>query len=370
MKKKALFIDRDGTLIREPAVTFQVDTLEQLELLPGVIRNLYRICTELDYELVMVTNQDGLGTAAYPEQRFHLVQAKMMQLFENEGIHFSAIHVDRSFPHENKPTRKPGTGMLSAYLDGSYDLGASWVIGDRLTDVQLAENLGARSILLKNNEDPAGWETRINLIADSWDDICHILSQPARRAEYHRCTSETEVHISLNLDGEGCYRIETGIGFMDHMLEQFSRHSEIDLELRVTGDLHVDEHHTIEDTAIALGTALRQALGEKVGIERYGYCLPMDDCLAQVALDLGGRSWLVWDAAFHRERIGDMPTEMFFHFFKSFSDAGACNLHIKAAGDNEHHKIESIFKAFARALKAAVHRVPGKKNLPTTKGVL
>jgi len=370
MKKKLLFIDRDGTLIKEPPVTFQVDTLEQLEFVPGVIRNLYRIYSELDYELVLVTNQDGLGTDAYPEDRFRLVQDKMMQALRHEGIHFAAVHIDRSFAHEHKPTRKPGTGMLTAYINGDYDLSASWVIGDRLTDVQLAERLGARAVFLKNYDDPAGWEDRISILADTWDDIYRALSLPARTATYHRKTAETDIHVSLNLDGNGQYRIETGIGFFNHMLEQLSRHSGMDITLTAAGDLHVDEHHTVEDTAIALGTAIRGALGDKAGIERYGFCLPMDDCLAQVAVDFGGRSWIEWDAVFTRERIGDMPTELFFHFFKSFSDAVGCNLNIKAAGVNEHHKIEAIFKALARAVKAAIRRAPGMRQLPTTKGIL
>ncbi len=370
MKKKALFIDRDGTLIKEPPVTFQIDNLEQLELLPGVIRNLYRISTELDYELVMVTNQDGLGTPSYPEENFNCVQQKLLQLLENEGISFKEILIDRSFPHEQKPTRKPGTGMLTNYMGGSYDLAASYVIGDRITDIQLAENLGAKSIFLKNYDNPEGWETKTTLIAEDWDSIYNYLRTPDRMVQHTRKTTETDIGIILNLDGNGAYQINTGLGFFNHMLEQLARHSGIDLTVTTRGDLHIDEHHTIEDTAIALGEAFHTALSSKAGLERYGFCLPMDDCLAQVALDFGGRSWIEWDVAFQRERIGDMPTEMFFHFFKSFSDAARCNLNIQAAGTNEHHKIEAIFKALAKAIKMAIQRNPDKQQLPTTKGTL
>ncbi|PSK94674.1 bifunctional histidinol-phosphatase/imidazoleglycerol-phosphate dehydratase HisB [Taibaiella chishuiensis] len=366
--KKVLFIDRDGTLIKEPPVTFQVDNLEQLELLPGVLRNLYRISNEMDYELVIVTNQDGLGTPAYPREHFDLVQEKMLQLFRNEGIRFAAIHIDESFARERKPSRKPGTAMLTDYMKGDYDLEHSYVIGDRVTDVQLARNLGAGSIFIQNNEPLQ--EEQASFEARSWEDIYRFLKSGCRYVEERRTTNETDISIRLNLDGQGIYDIRTGIRFFDHMLEQLSRHGGIDLLLQVKGDLDIDEHHTIEDTAIALGQAVGKALGSKRGIERYGFCLPMDDCLAQVALDLGGRSWLVWDAVFKREKIGDMPTEMFLHFFKSFSDAAACNLNIKAEGENEHHKIEAIFKAFARALKAAVRIDPDNMRIPTTKGLL
>ncbi len=370
MKKKALFIDRDGTLIKEPPITFQVDTLEQLELLPGVIRNLYRISTELDYELVMVTNQDGLGTPSYPEDHFNRVQEKLLQILENEGIQFKEILIDRSFPHEQKPTRKPGTGMLTTYMDGSYDLSGSYVIGDRITDIQLAENLGTKSIFLKNYDSTAGWYAKTTLIAEGWDAIYKHLRLPERIVQHTRKTTETDISIILNLDGNGTYKIDTGLGFFNHMLEQLARHSGTDLAITTRGDLHIDEHHTIEDTAIALGEAFNMALGNKAGLERYGFCLPMDDCLAQVALDFGGRSWIEWNTTFQKEYVGDVPTEMFYHFFKSFCDAARCNLNIKAEGVNEHHKIESIFKALARAIKMAIQRNPDKQQLPTTKGTL
>lgn len=369
MPKKILFIDRDGTLITEPPVTFQVDTLKQLSFLPGVIRNLYRIVREMDYELVMVSNQDGLGTEQYPEERFALVQDKMLELLRNEGIVFSAVHIDRSFPSEQKATRKPGTAMLEAYRNEAYDLDNSFVIGDRITDIQLAENMGCGAIFLRNYEEPGDWEKKTALIAAQWEDIYRFLRQRHRTAGYKRITTETDIDIRLHLDGSGSYQIDTGIGFFNHMLEQLSRHSGIDLEIKASGDLHIDEHHTIEDTALAFGAAFTQALGKKAGIGRYGFCLPMDDCLAQVALDLGGRPWLVWEADFRREKIGDMPTELFIHFFKSFSDAARCNINIKAEGANEHHKIEAIFKAFARSLRMAVQRT-NDQELPTTKGIL
>ncbi|MFI5150657.1 MAG: bifunctional histidinol-phosphatase/imidazoleglycerol-phosphate dehydratase HisB [Bacteroidia bacterium] len=366
--KKALFIDRDGTIIWEPPGTCQIDKLELLEFLPGVIRNLYRISREMDYELVMVSNQDGLGTAGYPEATFNLVQGKMMRILETEGIVFSTVHIDRSFPEENKPTRKPGTGMLEKYTKGDYDLKHSFVIGDRLTDVKLAENLGTGAIFIRNYDKPDGWENKIALLADTWDEIYEFL-KPKRSVVHVRKTKETDIHIELNLDGTGVASISTGLGFYDHMLEQIARHGMIDLKILTRGDLHIDEHHTIEDTALALGEAFRKALGDKRGIERYGFCLPMDDCLAQVALDFGGRPWIEWKAEFKREKIGEMPTELFFHFFKSFSDASLCNLNIQAEGVNEHHKIESIFKAFAKALKMAVKK-DGSNQLPSTKGVL
>lgn len=371
MKKRVLFIDRDGTLIEEPPETYQVNSLDELVLLPGVIRNLYRIATQLNYELVMVTNQDGLGTPAYPEENFNRVQSKLLQLLSNEGIRFEAIHVDRSTADNPAPTRKPGTAMLTAYMDERYDLARSFVIGDRPSDIQLAENLGAGAIGIQGPLfDLEPWRQKLALLANGWDDIWQFLRLPPRRAEVQRQTKETDIRIRLNLDGAGNSRIQTGIGFFDHMLDQLARHGRIDLDIQVNGDLHVDEHHSIEDTALALGEAFAQALADKRGLQRYGFCLPMDDCLAQVAIDFGGRPWLVWNAVFRREKIGDMPTEMFVHFFKSFSDAARCNLNIKAEGSNEHHKIEAIFKAFARAVRMAISRNPNDPSLPTTKGVL
>ena len=371
MKRNLLFIDRDGTLIAEPPVTFQVDHLSQLQLLPGVIRNLYRIGKELDYDFVMVTNQDGLGTESYAQSAFDIVQNKMMELFANEDIHFLSVHIDKSFPHENLATRKPGTGMLTAYMNGDFDLANAYVIGDRITDIQLAQNLGAQAIFLKNFDSAEGWEDKVSLTANSWDDIYQYLkAQRQRTAVVQRKTAETDIRIQLNLDGAGRYNIDTGLHFLNHMLEQLSKHSGLDLDIVTKGDLHIDEHHTIEDTAIALGAAFSEALGDKRGIGRYGFCLPMDDCLAQVALDFGGRSWLEWDVIFHRERVGDVPTEMFCHFFKSFCDGARCNLNIKAEGTNEHHKIESVFKALARAVKMAVQKDAHNQSLPSTKGIL
>ena len=366
MKKKALFIDRDGTIIIEPPITEQVNSLEEMTFLPGVIRNLYFIAKNLDFELVMVTNQDGLGTENYPQEVFDSVQNKMLEVLEGEGITFSAIHIDKSYPHEGLDTRKPGTGMLTGYMDGSYDLENSFVIGDRLTDVKLAQNLGSKSILItsKLGNSEATFE------AENWDQIAEFLFAGERKATVARKTKETDINISINLDGNGKANISTGLGFFDHMLEQIAKHGGIDLDIAVKGDLHVDEHHTIEDTAIALGEALYMALGNKRGIERYGYSLPMDDCLCSAVLDFGGRAWLVWDAEFKREKIGEMPTEMFLHFFKSLSDAAKMNLNIKAEGENEHHKIEGIFKALARALKMAIKRDIYKYELPSTKGML
>ncbi len=366
MKKKALFIDRDGTIIIEPPITEQVNSLEEMTFLPGVIRNLYFIAKNLDFELVMVTNQDGLGTENYPQEVFDSVQNKMLEILETEGITFSAIHIDKSYPHEGLDTRKPGTGMLTGYMDGSYDLENSFVIGDRLTDVKLAQNLGSKSILItsKLGNSEATFE------AENWDQIAEFLFAGERKATVARKTKETDINISINLDGNGKANISTGLGFFDHMLEQIAKHGGIDLDIAVKGDLHVDEHHTIEDTAIALGEALYMALGNKRGIERYGYSLPMDDCLCSAVLDFGGRAWLVWDAEFKREKIGEMPTEMFLHFFKSLSDAAKMNLNIKAEGENEHHKIEGIFKALARALKMAIKRDIYKYELPSTKGML
>ncbi len=375
MKKRALFIDRDGTLIIEPPITFQVNTLEQLEFLPGVIRNLYFIRKNLDFELVIVTNQDGLGTPANPQENFDCVQGKMLEIFANEGVAFDNILIDPSYPEDHSPNRKPGTGMLKKYMNGDYDLANSYVIGDRQTDMQLAENMGCNGILItaKDSADHSknDFECKDGFYScDSWDQIKELLFAGERRATVLRTTKETDILVRIDLDGNGTCKISTGIGFFDHMLEQIGKHGGLDLTIKVKGDLLVDEHHTIEDTAIALGEALYKALGDKRGIERYGYCLPMDDCLCSVALDFGGRSWLVWDAEFKREKIGDMPTEMFLHFFKSLSDAAKMNLNIKAEGENEHHKAEGIFKAFARAIKMAIKRDVYKYDLPSTKGVL
>ncbi len=362
--KKVLFIDRDGTLVIEPPIDFQLDSLEKLEFYPSVFQWLSRITQELDYKLVMVTNQDGLGTASFPEEKFWPAQNKIIQAFKNEGIQFSEIVIDKSLPHENLPTRKPGTALLTHYIKGNFNLAESYVIGDRLTDVQLAKNLGSKAIYM-------GTETCDDAVLNTtnWADIYQLLKLEPRKAKIIRKTSETNIAIELNLDGSGKSEISTGLGFFDHMLEQISRHGNMDLNIQVKGDLHIDEHHTIEDVAIALGEAFLQALGSKKGIERYGFLLPMDDCLAQVAIDFGGRPWLVWDAEFKREKIGEMPAEMFFHFFKSFSDNAKCNLNIKAEGANEHHKIEAIFKAFAKAIRMAVSKT-GNFSIPSTKGTL
>jgi imidazoleglycerol-phosphate dehydratase / histidinol-phosphatase len=382
--KKVLFIDRDGTLIIEPPVTFQVDSLEKLEFYPKVIRNLHKIVAEMDYELVMVTNQDGLGTPAFPEDDFWLPHHKMLNVLAGEGIEFAQIHIDRSFEHENSPNRKPRTGMLKEYLQNpQYDLANSYVIGDRITDMQLAYNLGSKGILM--GEPTRDWvfpnekvEDVIALISADWDEIYDFLkiesqisTPPERLATINRKTNETQIQIYLNLDGEGKADLNTGIGFFDHMLEQVAKHARVDLQIQVKGDLHVDEHHTIEDTGIALGEAFLKALGNKRGIERYGhFLLPMDETLAQVAIDFSGRPWCIWQAEFKREKVGGMPTEMFSHFFKSFSDNSKCNLNIKVEGENEHHKIEAIFKAFARAVKMAIQRDLNNLDLPSTKGVL
>ncbi|PSR52984.1 bifunctional histidinol-phosphatase/imidazoleglycerol-phosphate dehydratase [Adhaeribacter arboris] len=363
--KKVLFIDRDGTLLIEPKTDYQVDSFEKFSFIPGVIRNLFKISSELDYEFVMVTNQDGLGTSSYPEDTFWPYQNKMLEILAGEGITFTEILIDRSFEHENLPTRKPGIGMLQKYFNGNYDLMNSYVIGDRVTDIKLADNLGCKAIYLNNNSSN---ETAYS--AKNWDQIYNYLRLPARKASIIRNTNETKIKVDLNIDGTGEMRIHTGLGFFDHMLEQLSKHSGADMQIQVEGDLHIDEHHTIEDTAIAIGEALGQALGDKRGISRYGYLLPMDDVLAQVALDFSGRPWLVWEADFKRERVGDMPTEMFFHFFKSFSDAAKCNLNVKAEGTNEHHKIEAIFKAVAKSIKMAVARDINKMEIPSTKGIL
>lgn len=412
--KKILFLDRDGTLIQEPQPDQQVDSLDKLDFVPGVITALARLVRDTDYELVMVTNQDGLGTASFPESAFWPPHKMMMKVFESEGVKFRAVHIDRSFRHENLPTRKPGTAMLAEYLSGDFDLARSYVVGDRLTDVQLAHRLGAQAIFLKNESgiaaeaqpgavlqhsvgteyDPEGQPLDIALVAESWAEICQFLLLPPRRVQHRRTTRETDIRLDLNLDGTGRSDIRTSLGFFDHMLDQLARHGNLDLSLTAVGDLHIDEHHTIEDTALALGEAFALALTDKRGMERYGSAkledlevdglelgmgdpkleiqilLPMDDVLAQVALDFGGRPWLVWQADFCRERIGEVPTEMFFHFFKSFSDAARCNLNIRAEGQNEHHKIEAIFKAFARAVKMAVRRDPDNRELPSTKGVV
>ncbi|MDR1722520.1 MAG: bifunctional histidinol-phosphatase/imidazoleglycerol-phosphate dehydratase HisB [Tannerella sp.] len=356
MKRKVLFIDRDGTLIVEPPQTFQVDTLEQLQFMPGVIRNLYFISKNTDFELVIVSNQDGLGTNAYPQENFDRVQAKMLEIFAGEGIVFNDILIDPSLPEDNSPNRKPRTGMLTRYMSEDYDLENSYVIGDRETDMQLAQNLGCKGLLVS--------------ASNSWDKIKDVLFAGERKATVRRKTKETDINIEIDLDGDGRCDISTGIGFFDHLLEQIGRHGGMNLIIKVEGDIEVDEHHTIEDTALALGEALYKALGNKRGIERYGFTLPMDDCLCSVALDFGGRPWLVWDVEFRREKIGEFPTEMFPHFFKSLTDTARMNLNIKAEGGNEHHKAEGVFKAFAKAIRAAVKRDVYKYDLPSTKGTL
>ncbi len=363
--KKALFIDRDGTLIREPEDE-QVDAFEKLEFVPDVMRSLGFLRGHTDYEFVMVSNQDGLGTEAYPEETFWPTHNLMLKTLEGEGITFDDILIDRSFPADNLPTRKPGTGMLTRYMTGEYDLAASYVIGDRETDAQLARNLGCKAVILK----PGGRNDGQVRYVGTWQQVVETVYAGERTASVRRTTKETDIEVWLDLDGSGRADIRTGLGFFDHMLEQIARHGNIDLTVRAEGDLHVDEHHTVEDTAIVLGECLRRALGDKRGIERYGYCLPMDDCLCRVALDFGGRPWLVWEADFRRERIGEVPCEMFLHFFKSLSDAAQMNLNVKAEGMNEHHKIEGIFKAFARSLKMAVRRDIYHYELPSSKGTL
>ncbi len=371
MKKKALFIDRDGTLVIEPPIDYQLDSLDKLEFYPKVFRNLYFIRKNFDFEFVMVTNQDGLGTASFPEDTFWPAHNKMLKTLEGEGVVFDDILIDKSFPEDNAPTRKPRTGMLSKYMTGDYDLEHSFVIGDRQTDVELAKNLGCKAVFMQDEFVlPDELKDICVLQTTDWDVISEFLFAGERKAEVKRTTKETDIYVALNLDGKGYCQISTGLGFFDHMLEQIGKHSGMDLTIQVKGDLHVDEHHTIEDTAIALGDAIYKALGDKRGIERYGYSLPMDDCLCSVALDFGGRAWLVWDAEFHREKVGDMPTEMFLHFFKSLSDSAKMNLNIKAEGANEHHKIEGIFKALARALKMAKKRDIFNYELPSTKGVI
>ncbi|TRZ45242.1 bifunctional histidinol-phosphatase/imidazoleglycerol-phosphate dehydratase HisB [Robertkochia solimangrovi] len=376
--KKVLFIDRDGTLILEPEDE-QIDALEKLIFYPKALQYMAKIAAELDYELVMVTNQDGLGTENYPEDTFWPVHDLVIRTFKNEGVEFSEQVIDRTYAKDKQPTRKPGTALLTSYMNGAYDLENSFVIGDRLTDVELAKNLGAKAIYINDGSYLGRSETILNdkelssligLETTSWKSIYEYLKLRSRTSAISRKTNETDIAIELNLDGLGKSDIDTGIPFFDHMLDQLSRHGQMDLMIKVKGDLEVDEHHTIEDTAIALGDAFHKALGDKLGIERYGFCLPMDDCLAQVAIDFGGRNWLVWEAEFNREMIGGMPTEMFFHFFKSFTDGAKANLNIKAEGINEHHKIEAIFKSFAKAIKMAVKRDTEKMILPSTKGSL
>jgi imidazoleglycerol-phosphate dehydratase/histidinol-phosphatase len=378
--KRILFIDRDGTLVKEAPPTYQLDRFEKVTFYPGVFRYLNRIAEETDFELVMVTNQDGLGTESFPTDEFQPVHDLIMRTLEGEGIRFAAVHIDPTFPHEQAPTRKPGTGMLTQYFDvDKYDLANSFVIGDRITDVQLAKNLGCRAIWMNQEpglgasavtDDMEALRDVIALESAEWSEIYAFIKHGLRVVTHHRKTNETDIRIEVNLDGSGKADIHTGLGFFDHMLDQIARHGRIDLKVDARGDLHIDEHHTIEDTGIALGEAFAQALADKRGIERYGFALPMDEAEAKVLVDFGGRNWLVWDAEFKRERIGEMPTEMFFHFFKSFSDAARCNLNIACRGDNEHHKIEAIFKAFAKAIRMAVRRDPFSNHLPSTKGVL
>ncbi len=376
--KKVLFIDRDGTIIREPADE-QIDAFDKLEFYPKAFTYLGKIAKELDFELVMITNQDGLGTDVYPEDTFWPVHNFIMSSFENEEVVFDKVVIDRTFAKDNAPTRKPNTGLLTEYFSENYDLANSFVIGDRLTDIELAKNLGAKGIYINDNTNLGTDEITvkreeldayIGLETNDWKKIYEYLKLQDRVAEITRKTNETDIYIKVNLDGTGNSDITTGLDFFDHMLDQLARHGAMDITIKVKGDLEVDEHHTIEDTAIALGEVFSTALSTKLGIERYGFCLPMDDCLAQAAIDFGGRNWLVWEAEFNREMVGKMPTEMFFHFFKSFTDGAKANLNIKAEGTNEHHKIEAIFKAFAKAIKVAVKRDPDKMILPSTKGVL
>ena len=378
--KRILFIDRDGTLINEAPPTYQIDSFDKLEFYPNMFQYLNRIAKELDYELVMVTNQDGLGTVSFPEETFWPVHNFIMKSLENEGIHFSKVFIDKSFPYEDLPTRKPAVGMLTEYLDTEkYDLANSFVIGDRITDVQLAKNLDCKAIWLNSDPNLGGAEIKDSLTAlqsfialetVSWEEIYAFLKLGLRHVILERNTNETKIKVELNIDGSGKANIHTGLGFFDHMLDQIARHGKMDLTIETKGDLHIDEHHTIEDTGIALGEAFAKALVDKRGMERYGFALPMDEAEAKVLIDFGGRNWLVWNAEFKREKIGEMPTEMFFHFFKSFSDAAKCNLNIECKGDNEHHKIEAIFKAFAKAIRMAVKRDPVSNHLPSTKGVL
>jgi len=378
--KRILFIDRDGTLINEAPPTYQIDSWEKLEFYPAVFKYLSRIAAELDYELIMISNQDGLGTESFPEGTFWPIQSFITKTFENEGVHFSNFYFDRTFAADNAPTRKPNTGMLTGYLNNAaYDIANSFVLGDRITDVQLAKNLGCKAIWLNNDPALGGGEIKdsvkeleevIALESIHWKEIYEFLKLGLRKVIHERNTNETKIHVELNLDGSGKANIETGLGFFDHMLDQIARHGKMDLTIITKGDLHIDEHHTIEDTGIALGEAFAKALADKRGMERYGFALPMDEAEAKVLIDFGGRNWIVWNAEFKREKIGEMPTEMFFHFFKSFSDAAKCNLNIECKGENEHHKIEAIFKAFAKAIKMAVKRDPLSNYLPSTKGIL
>ena len=379
--KRVLFIDRDGTLINEAPPTYQLDSYDKLSFYPRMFEFMGRIARELDYELVMVTNQDGLGTASFPEDSFWPLHNLVMKSLEGEGIHFSKVLIDKTFPSENAPTRKPGIGMVTEYLNNpNYDIENSFVIGDRITDIQLAKNMGCKGIWLNNDPSLGGGEIKdkaeelrqstVALETTDWSEIYSFLKLGLRQVEHERNTNETKIHIKLNLDGTGKTAIHTGLGFFDHMLDQIARHGKMDLSIKAQGDLHIDEHHTIEDTGIALGEAFAKGLADKRGMERYGFALPMDEADAKVLIDFGGRGWIVWNTSFQRERIGEMPTEMFFHFFKSFSDAAKCNLHIECRGDNEHHKIEAIFKAFAKAIRMAVKRDPLSNYLPSTKGVL
>lgn len=380
--KRILFIDRDGTLINEAPPTYQLDSFDKLTFYPHMFTYMGKIARELDYELVMVSNQDGLGTPSFPEHTFWPLHNLVMKSLEGEGIHFGAVHIDRTFIADNAPTRKPATGMLTHYLNNpEYDICNSYVIGDRITDIQLAHNLGCKGIWLNNDSSLGAAELTgkiaalhesgsIALETTGWENVYTFLTSGLRKVVHERNTNETQIKIEVNIDGQGRAAIYTGLGFFDHMLEQIARHARIDLTIRSNGDLHIDEHHTIEDTAIALGEAFAQALADKRGMERYGFALPMDEAEAKVLLDFGGRSWLVWNTEFKRERIGEMPTEMFFHFFKSFSDAAKCNLNIECRGENEHHKIEAIFKAFAKAIRMAVKKDPLSNYLPSTKGML
>ena len=374
--KKVIFIDRDGTLIVEPPDNFQVDSLEKLEFYPSVFRSLYNIRKHLNYELVIATNQDGLGTKSFPHSDFIKPHQKFIDAFRNEGVTFDDILIDTSVPGDNSPNRKPRTGMFGKYMNGDYDLENSFVIGDRITDIELAKNLNAKGIFIGKAELITEELTRLDLDSfcvlktESWDDIFLFLLNNERKAIIKRETNETKINIALEIDGNGSTQISTGLGFFDHMLAQIGKHSGCNLYINVSGDLKVDEHHTIEDTALSLGEAFNKALGDKKGIRRYGFLLPMDDSLAQVAIDFGGRNWLVWNAKFEREKIGDVPTELFYHFFKSFTDTAKCNLNITADGENEHHKIEGIFKAFAMAIRMAVHRDPLSEDIPSTKGIL
>lgn len=377
--KRVLFIDRDGTLVEEPD-DYQIDSIEKVSFLPGIFTSLSRICKETNFELVMVTNQDGLGTSSFPEDTFWPAHQFIIDTLRREQIVFSEIFIDRSFPHENAPTRKPRLGLLQKYLTEEYDLKNSWVIGDRITDMELAYNLGAKGIFIPKNDklgsdeikkDITEIEKIIALKSVDWNEIAAFLCRQRGAVTLTRKTLETNILVNLNLDGNGKYQHQTGLGFFDHMLDQLAKHSGIDLSVKVSGDLHIDEHHTIEDTALALGAAFKKALGDKRGIERYGFfILPMDDALSQVAIDFSGRPWVVWNASFKREKVGDFPTEMVFHFFKSFSDSAECNLNISITGENEHHKIESLFKAFAKAIKMAIKKDPDNTVLPSTKGVL